>query len=199
MVVTDPNLFGFFYDRVQQSAAQRGCSLAEHTEFYLVSLLVDFLRTRKLVQSGGQRVDDRPLAIRLLENALGDPRARTRELKHLADSTLYRLGFFAGSLTRRSAVDRDYYANVGMSAYRHLAVLTGSGFGREADPVFSELGERFEECVDLLADVKEDSKEVTDSDVLALYERWLATGDPSIAKRLRAHGIGLDAGGDSSH
>ncbi len=196
MVLTDNNLFGFFYDRVQQSAAQRGTELAEHTEFYLVSLLTDFLRTRRLVHSGRERVDDQPLAIRLLEGAIGDPRERTRELKHLADSTLYLLGFFAGALERRSSVDRDYYSRVGTSAYRHLAVMTGAGFGRQTDPVFAELGERFDECVELLTDVKEDSKEVTDTEVLALYERWVATGDPVVARRLRAHGIVLD-GADS--
>ncbi len=192
MLVADPNLFGFFYDRVQHSAAQRGTRLAERTEFYLVSLLVDFLRTRKLVRSGGERVDDRPLAIRLLEGAIGDPSARARELKHLADSTLYLLGFFAGALERRSSVSRGYYSHVGISAYKHLAVLTGTGFGREADPVFFELGERFEECVELIADVRDDTSQVSDSDVLALYERWAATGDPVLARRLRAHGFSLE-------
>lgn len=192
MLVADPNLFGFFYDRVQHSAAQRGTELAEHTEFYLVTLLVDFLRTRKLVRSGGDRVDERPLAIRLLEGALGDPSTRARDLKHLADSTLYLLGFFAGALERRSSVNRGYYANVGISAYKHLAVVTGTGFGRQADPVFSELGERFDECVELIADVKDDSAQVSDSDVLALYERWVATGDPVLARRLRAHGFMLE-------
>jgi len=196
MVVGDENLFGFFYDRVQHSAAQRGTALAESTEFYLVSLLVDFLKTTRLVRSGGERVDQRPLAIRLLEGAIGDPRARARDLKHLADSTLYLLGFFAGALERRSAVGRDYYARVGTSAYRHLAVLSGSGFGREADPVFTELGERFDECVELIADVKEDPEHTSDSEVLALYERWLSSGDPAIARRLAAHGFKLDGGGD---
>jgi hypothetical protein len=197
MVLTDPNLFGFFYDRVQASAAQRGTDLGEHTEFYLVSLLVDFLRTHNLVQSGGARVDRQPLAIRLLEGAIGDPQARARDLKHLADSTLYLLGFFAGALERRSSVDRDYYARVGVSAYRHLAVITGMGFGRKADPVFSELGERFDDCVELIADVKEESRNASDADVLALYERWAATGDPVLARRLAAHGFVLDGGGET--
>ena len=197
MVLADTNLFGFFYDRVQHSAAQRGTALGEHTEFYLVSLLVDFLRTRNLVQSGGERVDRQPLAIRLLEGAIGDPAARARELKHLADSTLYLLGFFAGALERRSTVDRDYYAHVGTSAYRHLAVLTGAGFGAQPSPVFTELGEKFDDCVELIADVKEDGRSASDSDVLALYERWVSTGDPVLARRLTAHGFVLDGGGET--
>ncbi len=197
MVLTDSNLFGFFYDRVQETAVQRGTSLADHTEFYLVSLLVDFIQTRRLVRSGGERVDQRPLAIRLLEATVGDPRERARELKHPADSTLYLLGFFSGALERRSAVDREYYARVGTSAYKHLAVLTGTGFGRSADPVFSELGDKFDECVGLIADVKEESREATDSDVLALYERWMATGDKAVARRLVAHGFLLEVGEES--
>lgn len=190
-IVLDGNLFGFFHERVRRTAAQRGTHLDEHTEFYLVNLLVDFLRTHRLVRSGGERVDERPLAIRLLEGAIGDPRVRARELKHLADSTLYVLGFFRGALERRSSVDRGYYVRVGTSAYRHLAVLTGYGAG--ADPVFSELGERFDECATLLADVRDDGDALSDSALLSLYERWLATGDDAVAARLRTHGLSLQA------
>jgi len=200
-IVADGNLFGFFYDKVQAASAEQGSDLEEHTEFYLVNLLVDFLRTRKLVRSGGQRVDQRPFGVRLLEAMIGDPRARTSELKHLADSTLYLLGFFGESLERRSSVDRGYYAGLGTSAYRHLAVLTGGGFSN--DSVFSSLGDRFEECVGVLEGVRSDGAPNSDSEILALYERWLATGDERVARRLEAKGMLIappkSEGGGSVH
>lgn len=196
-IVADGNLFGFFYDKVQAASADQGTALEEHTEFYLVNLLVDFLRTRKLVRANGRRVDQRPFALRLLESMIGDPRARAAELKHVADSTLYLLGFFGESLEHRSAVDRGYYARVGTSAYKHLAVLTGSGFG--SDSVFSSLGERFDECVGVLEGVRADGSKGSDSEILALYERWLATGDARVARRLREEGMIITLGDESTH
>lgn len=186
-IVADGNLFGFFYDKVQAASEEQGSDLEEHTEFYLVNLLVDFLRTRKLVQSGGQRVDRRPFGTRLMEAMIGDPRVRAAELKHLADSTLYLLGFFGESLEHRSSVDRGYYAGLGTSAYRHLAVLTAGGFSN--DSVFSSLGDRFDECVGVLEGVRGGRAASSDSELLALYERWLATGDKRVARRLEAMGM----------
>ena len=192
-ILAEGNLFGFFYDRVHGTARQRGAELDEHTEFYLVNLLVDFLNTPQLIESGGQRVDGRPLALRLLDSVIGDPRGRVRELKHLADSTLVKLGFFTGSLERRSSVGRAYYEQVGTSAYQHLAVLTGTGFGAKSEPVFSELGARFHECVEILEDVREESQP-SDAAIVATYERWLATGDARTARRLRALGVAVPGG-----
>ena len=186
-IVAEGNLFGFFYDKVQAVSAERGTDLEEHTEFYLVNLLVDFLRTHRLVRSGGRRVDQRPMALRLLESMIGDPRTRAAELKHLADSTLYMLGFFSESLERRSSVNRGYYARVGTSAYNHLATLTGGGF--RGDSVFTDLGARFDECVGVLEGVRDDGARGSDRELLALYERWLATGDAGAGRRLQAQGV----------
>jgi len=185
-LVASENLFSFFYDRVQDAQRLHGTDVEEGTEFYLVNLLTDFLRTRRLVSVGGARVDDKPLAIRLLEcrtaTVKGD---RFLHLKHLADSTLYVLGFFSDSL-KRSSVDLKYYAGVGGSAYQDLSRLTGW----KGDPVFGELSERFDDCVELLTTVKEGAPE--HGDVVKLYEHWVATGDEKSGARLRAMGVMLD-------
>lgn len=186
-IVADGNLFGFFYDKVQTVSAEQGTEFEEHTEFYLVNLLVDFLRTHRLVRSNGRRVDDRPFALRLLESMIGDPRARAAELKHLADSTLYLLGFFGESLEHRSSVDRGYYARVGTSAYRHLATLTGGGFGGSS--VFNSLGDRFDECVGVLEGVRAEGAGTSERQILGLVERWMETGDERDLLRLKAKGV----------
>ncbi|MCP4870780.1 MAG: hypothetical protein GY898_18920 [Proteobacteria bacterium] len=147
---------------------------------------MQFLKTPRLVSVGGTRVDDQPLAIRLLEGRSGSSKGdRFLHLKHLADSTLYKLGFFADSL-RRSSVDLKYYAGVGGSAYRDLSRLTGW----KGDPVFGELAERFDDCVELLTTVKEGAPE--HGDVVKLYELWASTGDERAEARLRSLGVMLD-------
>jgi hypothetical protein len=153
-LVAQSNLFSFFYDRVQEARRVRGVEVEDDTEFYLVNLLVDFLRTRRLVEVGGNRVDEVPLAIRLLEcrsSASGDGFV---QLKHLADSTLYILGFFAESL-HRSSVDLNYYRGLARSAYRDLAVMGGWRSSRGSDSVFDELSDKFEDCTILLGEVRE--------------------------------------------
>ena len=149
-LVADSNLFSFFYDRVQDARRVRGVDVEEDTEFYLVNLLVDFLRTRRLVAVGGARVDEVPLAIRLLECRAGTRGDSFVQLKHLADSTLYALGFFAESF-RKSAVDLRYFRGVGSSAYRDLSMMGGWRVSSGADSVFDELARKFEDCVQVLS------------------------------------------------
>ncbi len=190
-LVASENLFAFFYDRMQDARRLHGTAVEEDTEFYLVNLLVDFLRTHKLVSVKGQRVDSKPLAIRLLECRTNTgPGDRFVHLKQLADSTLYVLGFFADSL-RRSSVDVRYYAGLGCSAYRDLSLLSGFRSGDREDPVFSELSSRFGECVELLTTVKDGAPD--HDDVVALYQRWAATGDERAEARLEALGVLIDS------
>ncbi len=190
-LVASNNLFSFFYDRVTEARRLHGTEVEEGTEFYLVNLLTDYVRTRRLVEVGGERVDDRPLAIRLLECRAGErPKDRFAHLKQLADSTLYVLGFFSESL-RRGPVDLAYYAGMGKSAYRDLSVLAPTRSGERGDPVFGELASKFGDVVELLSTVREGAPE--HSDVLALYERWLATGDERAEARLRAIGALIEA------
>jgi len=186
------NLFHYFYERVMDARGLCGAELEQDTEFYLVNLLADFLRTGHLVESGGRRVDEVPLAIRLLDAQLSAPADQYRELKHLADTTLYVLGWFAESL-RRSTVDRSYYAGLGGTAYHRLAELPHAPRRPFEDPVFRELADKFGEAVEIITEVREQAL-LGSNDVLALYEQWLATGSERIADRLREMGVVLDAG-----
>jgi hypothetical protein len=188
------NLFHFFYERVRAARLVQGSEVGEKTEFYLVNLLVEFQETRRLVESGGRRVDDRPLAIRLLESKAASPWERFRELKHLADSTLYVLGLFAPSL-RKGTVDLKYYAGLGESAYDDLARITGQRSGEKRDPIFGELSDKFGDCVEILTDVRGEEPggasgaATKDSEILSLYEHWLEFGSERAERRLRELGI----------
>ena len=188
LVAQNSNLFAFFFDRVRSARSNQNTDVEEATEFYLVNLLVDFLRTHRLLESGGRRVDERPLAIRLLETrSPGASSDRFRELKHLADSTLYTLGFFRGSL-RRASVDLSYYKGLGESAYEDLARISGRRTGTARDGMFGELSDKFGDCVELLAEVREGER-ASASDVLELYEDYLAFGGERARKRLSELGV----------
>ena len=188
LVARNGNLFSFFFDRVRAARANQNTVFADETEFYLVSLLVKFLRTRSLVVSGGRRVDEEAFALRLLgARADGDGARRLTELRHLADSTLYLLGFFRDSF-RRSSVDLSYYARMGEAAYGDLAVLAGRKSGSGRDSMFGELSDKFGACVEVLAEVSE-SEASRAADVVGLYEEYLAFGGERTRRRLAALGV----------
>ncbi len=189
-ILATENLFHFFYERVTDARELCGADLAQETEYYLVNLLSEFLSTVRLLESGGRRVDEVPLAIRLMGAQLSAPAERYRELKHLGDTTLYVLGWFAESL-RRSTVDRSYYAGVGETAYHRLAELPQAPRGSFEDPVFVELAEKFHDAVEIIAEVR-DQALLSSGDVLALYEQWLLSGSQRIADRLREMGVVLE-------
>ena len=185
-LLAENNLFSFFYDRVQEARRVQSVEVEEDTEFYLVNMLVDFLRTRQLVEVRGERVDELPLVLRLLDSRANSSEHRFLHLKHLADSTLYVLGFFAESL-QSSTVDLRYYRGMGQSAYRDLSVMGGWRSAERVDQVFDELAAKFEECVELLTIVRQGTP--SHADILALYERYLETGDERAEARLRALGV----------
>jgi hypothetical protein len=195
-ILAGESLFAFFHERVAAAQQAIGTRVDEHTEFYLVNLLVGFQRTGELVAPQGDRVDDRPLAIRLLESRADVGRDRYRQLKHIADSTLYVLGYFAESL-RRSTVDLKYYAGVGETAYAGLATLSDAR-AEGAGQVFNELSQRFTDCAELISEVRDDAR--SDSDLLHLYEQWMVFGEERALRRLRALGVlPLGDGGGSTH
>jgi len=203
-VVVEDNLFSFFFDQVRSARKVRGTEVRDHTEFYLVNLLTRFGRSPNLFEVNGKRVDERPLAIRLLESRRGeDSGNRLRDLKQLADSTLYVLGFFSESLRRRT-VNTRYYAGLAESAYGDLALLTGGRSVTAEDSAFRELSLKFGPCVELLTEVAHRGRK-DDSDILSLYRQWMETGDEQVARRLRGLGINLaeeepqDGGGGALH
>ncbi|MEJ2760714.1 MAG: hypothetical protein P8126_04055, partial [Gammaproteobacteria bacterium] len=116
--------------------------------------------------------------VRTLEDALDPER-----------DTLFIAGLYADSLSR-SLVDVDYYIAMGGTAYSCLADSGHrSNYVKRLQEVFMELAERFTQCVDILAEVGEQSNLRNDNDVLRLYEVWLGSGSPRAAEKLQAMGI----------
>jgi len=166
----------FFHGVVVEALDAVRLSTNEPTEWYLVSLLGDFTRTR---------ITDQPLGIQLAEAPV-DPGERVRRLKQVGDTSLYVSGFFAESLGRR-LVDADYYASIGSVAYSELA----SRLGGSLTEVYRELSARFPAFVEVLAEVRRRVDFAT-SDITRLYEQWLRTRDEWVEKKLRAFGVLVD-------
>jgi len=181
----------WFREMVTDVASSRRLRIKEITEFYLVNLLANFVRTEKLfVEDADGQVREEPLALILLEALSRGGQARSHGLRRLGDTALFVSGFFGDSISR-SAVDVDYYVAMGERAYGALADAERPGAG---EGPFTELSRRFATFVDLFAEIAELSQLRSNRGLLRLYERFLLTRDARVAERLRERGVALFGG-----
>ncbi|WP_242371489.1 hypothetical protein [Anaeromyxobacter sp. SG26] len=182
----------WFRELVADTLSTRRLKIQEATEFYLVDLLTRFLETERLfVEDADGTVRSEPLALVLLRALQADRRARAAHLRRLGDTALFVSGFFGDSLAR-SPVDVDYYIAMGERAYSALAETERGRPGLDA--LYGELSGRFEQFVDLFAEIAELSDLRSNRGLVRLYERFLQTRSERVAQLLRERGVALFAG-----
>ncbi len=111
---------------------------------------------------------------------------KIRTLRRLGDVSLYRAGFFSGSL-RGTATGPEYYIQMGGSAYRQVADLAhGGAFGI----VYRELWQKFRPVVDVLEEIAARGMVSNGAGgTLKLYESWLRTGSNRLERILVDAGV----------
>jgi hypothetical protein len=172
-----------FFKSVLEDVVQRlQVVITEMSEFYLVNLLTVFALTDKLFSPEAEgRKDPEPLAV-LYHRALQLEREeRIRTLRRLGDVSLYKVGFFAGSL-QSSAVGADYYIQMGGTAYGQVAALSPTaGFAE----VYRELCSKFRAVVEVLEEISARGMvQGGPSGTLKVYESWVRTGNNKLERVL---------------
>jgi hypothetical protein len=184
------NLFDFFHAHVDAAVQDQRASVSEEGVFYLTNLLVQKGHT------DGEDAAETLVELRLRAQT-SDRACAIESYRELGDRALYLSGFFRQSL-HRGLMSMEYYLHMGAAAYDRLSRMLDFGPSlqeghKDLSGIYLELAERFEVCSDVLSEVKQDVRaeqaSPNDRDVLRLYEIWLATGSPSVARRLRALGV----------
>ena len=192
---THENLFDFFHEEVDAAADVAGKEVSEEGVFYLSNLLVEQTRTPS--------ADAASTLAELHIQAAGSGRiAAIRSYRTLGDKALYTAGFFPESLSRKT-VRASYYVDMGRSAYDRLArmlevprndMLVNQSGHKDLSAIFDELAESFFACTEILREVHEAMRARTaakpsQTDLLKLYEDWLATGNRQALRQLQRHGL----------
>lgn len=179
----------YFKDSVAGAMDRQRLSADDHTAHYVVNLLTLFARSEAFFDRADGRLELKPLAAMLAESMeKSEPRERNHALQRIGDVSLFVAGIFGDGLARR-VVDIDYYVHMGGSAYAALSrAATRSRRGSVYGGVFAELAAKFQDFVDVLAEVASRA-EPNDVDVLRSYDVWLRTGSKREAGRLRSVGI----------
>ena len=185
-IVPDANLMEFFREEVQAAFAKKHIPSNALIEFYLVNLLQEFKKTEKLFCAEGNQVVEKPLATLLAEALSGDRNTRILYLKKLGDLALYISGFFSESLPRK-LVDLDYYIRMGGGAYKSLSDILREQ--KTFAELYGELSQSFPNWVTIISQIAQKTYQKTDKDLLAIYEKWVATGDEALEQILKEAGI----------
>jgi len=177
----ESDLFGFFRDRVQEAAVHQRAGVSERAVLYLSRILTDIGHDHDPAPAAGET-----LAELHMRASLAEPSEAVTLLKRLGDWSLLLTGYFREHLARRR-LSPEYCARMGGGAYQRLERMFPGDV--TIAPVFGELAERYDTCVEVIAEVRDEAANRSDSDVLRLYEEWLRTGSPRVAERLRALGV----------
>lgn len=194
-LITNTSVQEYFHDSVSCALRNQQLHAEQATIDYLVDLLTYFIRAEELLERTPEGVALQPLAslyAKALETNSLDHRHKF--LRRLGDVALFIAGVFSDSL-KRKAVDVDYYVAMGSNAYGYLSdCFRGTVREIALSKIFEELSVRFQEFMDVLAEVSERAHLTSDSDIMRLYELWLRTGSKRAAQRLRRLGIQPTAG-----
>lgn len=180
------NLFDYFEQQVGDAKLVVDASLSEDAIRYLTVLLVSKARMRP-------NLDDDTLAERHARAARNTSPEGAITYRELGDHSLYVVGFFQDSLGRQ-LVGPDYYCDMGSAAYQRADLLFRRYFSGAFEDVFNELSHRFRTCAELLREVRR-AVDAQPDVVMRMYERWLESGSPEVARRLRRHGLVVPVGG----
>jgi hypothetical protein len=181
-----PSLGEYFRAPVSDALRGQEVPASAATETYLVQLLSDFAKPT----GDSSSPLSEPVTLLLRDAMEASGVERFRKLQALGDGVLYGVGFFGRQVR---GVDRNYFVQVGSTAYGHAAQMLRTGQGTVAGPdVLDELAREFARFVAVLGYVSDWvlAQSARGSEGLVrLYERWLRTGSPVLSTELGQRGV----------
>ncbi len=184
MLVKQENLQNYFHDCLNNSLHKHNVQATDYTIIYLTNLLINFTRTENFIDEYEGRSPVKPLALHYSE-ALNSTTVYERNiaLRRLGDIALFVCGLFSDSL-KTKAVDVDYYAAMGGTAYNHLSESHNiNESGSVFKEVFHELSNKFVDFADVLSELN-DNQGQSNKNLLRAYEIWVKTGSKKARKLL---------------
>ncbi|MBU6152659.1 MAG: hypothetical protein KGP28_00025 [Bdellovibrionales bacterium] len=181
----------FFFELVRNAVERQKVRLQPETEFYVVKLLKRFIFSDALYsKSSDGSLQEQPIAFLYKEALEAEAHPEQKVLfQNVGDISLFKAGFFSESLSRAN-LDINYYIGLGGSAYLNAAQRSDEKHFRS---LFSELGDQFGKCVNILSEVSEATTPTrTEQDLLRLYDIWSNTGSERVARTLSKTGIRVD-------
>lgn len=180
----------FFKEKVSEAISNQRLLISLDVESYIVNLLIEFIKPLKLELTGSETdALDTPLAFILKAATEAPPAQRLKIFKNMGDISLYLAGFFQDYFNRK-LFDINYYISMGSVAYENVAQIVRN---QHKDPhfadTFEKLSYRFEQLVEVVAEVSESPQCGKPIDILSTYDRWTRTHSDRLLRALNKVGI----------
>ncbi|MCI5071688.1 hypothetical protein MRY82_01935 [bacterium] len=177
----------FFSKRIFSILEQHNLDLDEFIQIYMVSLCLKAVRSENIFSFDSE--GEVPLAFswgKAIKEA--SQFKRFKDLVAVGDRSLYVAGFFSDYFNQQ-LFDIDYYIQMGSLAYEQASDIQTRLNQEKEIKIFSLLAKHFKDLVFIMSELSEDMNMTNNKNLLALYERWLATKNKHLLKRLKEKGI----------
>jgi hypothetical protein len=175
----------FFLEIIESVRQRRAYVTTSAAETYIAGLLADHASYACAMED-----DEKPITLQLASALTLVGMERFERLRRVGDRVLYTTGFFGEHLESRG-IAQTYMEELGARAYGSAGRMLLLD-RREQNGLFVELAERFHMFVNWVHEVAELLRvgaARTESALVALYERWLASGSEALAAALALNGV----------
>jgi hypothetical protein len=183
-ILSEASLSAYFHRRLMRFSRLLDPAPHADTVWYLGHMLERLGDSRAVFSYHEGHLSLRPLAL-LYSDAreASNNRERCLILRQLGDLALFIGALFPESY-RRKGLRQDYFIGMGGGAYDYLSENAPSNHH-----IFAELSTAFASMLQLVKDCCSQKDNIGASDIVKLYERWLATGNPAVERQLKALGV----------
>lgn len=158
----------------------------EDTLWYVGEMMVRFSRSDHFFDYHDGMLQSRPLALLYGDaRAASNHRERCLLLQKLGDMALF-MGAIFPERHARYGLKLDYFIGMGSAAFDFLAEQSNRN-----RHIYRELTHSFSTIVELVAAAASRKNKASDQQLLAIYEAWLQTRDPVLARQLKAFGLNI--------
>lgn len=179
----DPHLF--FYDAIKKAQTKQSIQLSENVEYYLVQLLMNFIRADE------QNSLTDCLIIMVKKALEGLPNERIVLYKKIGDIALYVCGFHQDYFANKS-YDIKYYISMGSAAYKNLSnlMLGRSTYQNTMAQIYHDMSSHFLNAIEILLHISENMHHNGHQrSTLNIYDAWLNTESKKLCQDLLDRGI----------
>ncbi|HMQ09929.1 MAG TPA: hypothetical protein PKC21_03555 [Oligoflexia bacterium] len=184
---SNQQLESFFSKRIFSILEQNKLALNEFLQIYIVGLCLKAVRSENIFMFDSQ--GEVPLAFSWGKAVSEGSRfKRFKDLVAVGDRSLYVAGFFSDYFNRQ-LFDIEYYIQMGSLAYEQASDLQHQLNQKNETDIFLLLARHFKDLVFIMSELSEEMNMTNKQDLLSLYQRWIATKNQHLLKKLKEKGV----------
>ncbi len=177
----------FFVDEIEAAEEKLNLQLNPHSKLYLIHLLKHLSEGRDFFYS--EVIQDKPLAIVLMEAMHKNVFEKTRDLKAVGDLSLIFSGLYPDFLTRRM-VDIDYFIEIGRRSFHLLSEVYGPyKTKQDLASLYSWLVSEFLSLIEILTEISSELSFMDEANLAKALSRWHKTRIRKYLSIMESHKI----------